>query len=205
MPHLLPGDTPRTTQQPRARRDQSFRAPPARPGHAFTLIELLIVIGIIAALVAILLPVVGQARASSQSVACLGNLRQISLAFNLYAHDHRGALPPSSDPAKSDQSWESLLMKYLSGREAFRCPADNVIFENHYSSYDWRDTGEPSTSLAGRTVLQLLRSDPIIVYDALPEWHARKRINASSLGGSARSMDYAEWAKDIFEDPVVGN
>src|SRR5688500_14396079 len=154
---------------------------------------------------AILLPVVGQARASSRSVACLGNLRQISLAFNLYAHDHKGTLPPSSDPAKSDQSWESSLMKYLSGRDAFRCPADNVIFENHFSSYDWRDTGEPGTSLAGRSVLELRRKDPIIVYDALPEWHARKRINTATLGGSAASMDYAEWAKDIFEESVVGN
>jgi hypothetical protein len=159
--------------------------------------------GIIAALVAILLPVVGQARASSQSVACVANLRQIALAFNLYAHDHRGMLPPSSDPANSDQSWESLLMKYLSGREAFRCPADNVIFENHYSSYDWRDTGEPRTSLAGRRVVELSRNDPIIVYDALPEWHARKRINVGVLDGTARSMDYGDWAKDIFEQPVV--
>ena len=203
MPHPQPGDTPTTpppSRRPHPRRAQS---PRAHSSSAFTLIELLVVIAIIAALVAILLPVVGQARASSQSVACIANLRQISLAFNLYANDHKHMLPPSSDPLKTDQSWESSLMKYLSGREVFRCPADNVVFDNHFSSYDWRDTGDPRTSLAGRSVLELLRNDAIVVYDALPEWHARQRINAARLDGTATSMDYAEWARDVFENRVV--
>jgi prepilin-type N-terminal cleavage/methylation domain-containing protein len=205
VPNLHPGDTPTTSRRPRARprRDLLVRAHAQLRG-GFTLIELLVVIGIIAVLMAILLPVVGKARASSQSVACLSNLRQISLAFQLFASDNKQFLPPASDPLKSDnQSWESHLLKYLSGRDTFRCPSDNVIFENHFSSYDWRDTGEPRTSVAGRTVLELLRPDPVIVYDALPEWHGRLRINAGLLDGSARSMDYGEWAKDVFERHVV--
>jgi hypothetical protein len=43
----------------------------------------------------------------------------------------------------------------------------------------------------------------VIVYDALPEWHGRLRINAGFLDGSASSMDYGQWAKDVFEDHVV--
>jgi prepilin-type N-terminal cleavage/methylation domain-containing protein len=166
-------------------------------GRAFTLIELLVVMGIIAVLMAILVPVLGQARASSQSVACLSNLRQIMMAFNLYANDNRQSLPLSSDPLKSDQSWESYLKKYLASRDAFRCPADNVLFENYFSSYDWRDTGDPRTTVAGRMMLELRRPEAVFAFDALPEWHGRQRINTARADGSAGPMDYKEWARDM--------
>ena len=64
----------------------------ARPG-AFTLVELLVVIGIIATLVAILLPTLGRAREAARAANCLSNLRQINTAFMLFAHDNKGYLP----------------------------------------------------------------------------------------------------------------
>ena len=68
-------------------------ARPHRIRFGFTLVELLVVIGIIATLVAILLPTLGRAREASRAANCLSNLRQINTAFMLFAHDNKGYLP----------------------------------------------------------------------------------------------------------------
>ena len=65
--------------------------------QAFTLIELLVVIAIIAILAAILFPVFAQAREKARQSACLSNLRQIGLAFSMYAQDYDERLPDRRD------------------------------------------------------------------------------------------------------------
>jgi prepilin-type N-terminal cleavage/methylation domain-containing protein/prepilin-type processing-associated H-X9-DG protein len=71
------------------RRDLAY----ARRRRAFTLVELLVVIGIIAVLVGILLPALNRARESARSVQCMSNLRAIGQAANLYAVANNGSLP----------------------------------------------------------------------------------------------------------------
>jgi len=71
--------------------DCSIRRAQCIPG--FTLVELLVVIGIISVLVAILMPALSQARRAAQATACLSNLRQLAQSLITYAVDNRGAMP----------------------------------------------------------------------------------------------------------------
>lgn len=97
------------------------------PEYGFTLVELLVVIGIIALLISILLPALNRARAAAQSIKCASNLRQIMNAINLYANATKGYLPPEwvgpdafldaqtyqEYAATNEGSWPQLLRPYF--------------------------------------------------------------------------------------------
>jgi prepilin-type processing-associated H-X9-DG protein len=106
---------------------------------AFTLVDLLGVIGIIAVLVALLLPSLNRAREQSRAAACLSNLRQLAMASNMYADDNLGRFPAPGwigDHEPDDWNYwqngldqtQGTLMKYLGGYNALllRCPSDDV-------------------------------------------------------------------------------
>ena len=66
---------------------------PSAHRRGFTLVELLVVIGIIALLLAILMPALGKARDHANAIKCLSNMRQIGQAYLMHAADHRNHVP----------------------------------------------------------------------------------------------------------------
>lgn len=77
-----------------------------RRSGAFTLLEMLVVIVVIGILAALLLPALSKAKQKGQGVECLSNLRQLQLAWTMYAQEHEDALAPNSDGPRAGRELE---------------------------------------------------------------------------------------------------
>mgnify|MGYP002622428342 FL=1 len=140
----------------------------------FTLVELIVVIGIIAILVGLLLPAAQYVREAGRRANCLSNLRQVGLAMQMYV-DRQGqfgvfpyaAILPSVTPERP--SLVEVLAPYIeSSDNVFFCPSDVTYFEDEGISYEY-----PATRLQGKTRPELLndrRGRP--VYSSSQVWLA---------------------------------
>jgi prepilin-type processing-associated H-X9-DG protein len=106
---------------------------------AFSMIEVIIVIGLIGMLLGLLLPAVQRVRESADRVRCLNNLRQIGTAFQNYhaSYGHLPPQPPGSDPQSPDKllSWMALILPQLDQDVLWQasraaCQADAVPYHN---------------------------------------------------------------------------
>lgn len=119
--------------------------------HGFTLVELLVVIGIITLLISMLLPALNRARQSARVVQCMSNMRQLGLACVNYGNSFKGTIPLVRQDwfivpyvSNMHDNWGTLLLdgKYIATDDVFYCPEYEQPVWNHptlndrqYSTY----------------------------------------------------------------------
>src|SRR2546428_7716410 len=110
----------------------------------FTLVELLVVIGIITVLIAVLLPALARAREHAVRTQCAANLRSLGQALTMYTQQH-GYYPGcfvGMGGSRAYAVWPTRLRAFLNGEQrVFHCPARG-------SEFEWRN-GIDSAAVAG--------------------------------------------------------
>jgi prepilin-type N-terminal cleavage/methylation domain-containing protein/prepilin-type processing-associated H-X9-DG protein len=106
----------------------------------FTLIELLVVIAIIGILASMLLPALSKAKGKALRISCVNSLRQMGLAFRMWADDNDGRFPwrlsvGNGGSQGETEAWKSfiLIQNEISTPRVFRCPSDS----SRERAYDW--------------------------------------------------------------------
>ena len=124
-----------------------------RSRRAFTLVEMLVVIGIIAVLAAILFPVFSSVRIKARQTACIGQLQQLITALKQYHEDYR-AYPPAPIWDNSRQrffgGFSALWPDYITSQETLICPDDvfaktridqakQMVYSSYNANIDFKD------------------------------------------------------------------
>jgi prepilin-type N-terminal cleavage/methylation domain-containing protein/prepilin-type processing-associated H-X9-DG protein len=197
-----------------ARNRTCRRGRPADGKAAFTLVELLVVIAIIAVLAALLLPALSAAKARARRIACLSNVKQFGLAFQLYAGDNGDQVLPNMDgpDVPLGQTWvtgwegmpgpdctniillqQSLVGPYLPAPKVWQCPSAGLVTVAGVTQPRVRTVslncfmGSPVTSPAATTYLRLAQITRPSPSDALAFLEER----ADTINDGSFAMQWA--------------
>ena len=103
-----------------------MKVPRRLRAYWFTLIELLVVVGLIAILIAVLLPAIAQAREKGRRVSCTSNLRNLGMALRVYSADADESFPPGDNAAGLGLLVE---MNQIKSMKIFLCPSTKTTHE----------------------------------------------------------------------------
>lgn len=110
----------------------------------FTMVELLVVVGILAVLGGVVFAVGRPMVAKARQASCLNQLRSLGVGMQAYLQDNNQVMPEMEAGRSSKQQdvpvLDTVLAPYVGNPEAFRCPQDREIFEKSGCSYLWNST-----------------------------------------------------------------
>ena len=174
------------------------RTPRRRPAAGFTLVELLVVIGIIALLISILLPTLGAARKSAKKVVCAGqNLRSIGQTTHMFANDNNGFVP-HGQATPGAPWWVSIIYgghfvqmieKYdMSTPANFTCPETlsrtGTAFDNETINVAWNGFGETVAPTAAYQGYPAPTEQDLTTYEEVDQvWSASQSAFDKGLDG----------------------
>lgn len=159
--------------------------------RAFTLLEILIAVAIVAGLVALLVPSLGSLQARAESARCLGNLRALGAAMGQYLADHSMTFPLLA-AARASTSEEvpvidSALAPYAQDQKVFACPSDRTLARQTGTSYFYNSAlgGQPAAALQFLGVNDAASRIPVLVDKE--GWHTggASRVNHLFADGHA--------------------